>query len=103
MDDGLSYRRVSDSTQSGDQAQLNNLRRLATLHAVNVVKECFDEGESGDDLSRPGLSEVVEIVESRHRQGRPLKWILLDQNDRLSRADSLDTAALLANLRKHGI
>src|SRR5262249_31953299 len=89
--DGLSLRRVSDSKQGGGDAQLENLRRLAHRLGVNVVREIFDEGESGDDLNRPGVEEAERLIEQRHRQRRPLSWLLLDQSDRLSRADSLDT------------
>jgi DNA invertase Pin-like site-specific DNA recombinase len=102
-DSGVIYGRVSDEQQSGHHSQLTNLRALARELAVRVVQEVIDEGESGDDLERPGLLEVCAIYERAHQSSRPIPWLLVDHSDRLSRADSIDTNELLARLRRWGV
>lgn len=99
----INYLRVSDPTQSGNQAQQDNLRRLARANSLEVAAEIFDEGESGDDLARPGLAEVLAALERAQRQGQPVAWLLVDHSDRLSRADSIDTGEMLARMRRLGV
>jgi hypothetical protein len=82
---------------------LTNLEALGKRLCVNVVAVEHDEGESGDDLERPGLLRSLAIVEGAHRAGRPIRVVLVDKSDRLSRADSLDTGELLARLRRWGV
>lgn len=101
--DGLIILRVSDEVQSGDNAQLLNLRALGKTLSVNVIDEIRDEGESGDDLTRPGIAAIESHVERGRRRGRSVVWLLVDKSDRLSRADSLDTNELLARLRRGGV
>src|SRR4051812_41129832 len=90
-DRGIIYRRVSDDKQSGGSSQQTNLEHLSRVLRVRIVATVEDDGESGDDLERPGLVEVLTLLEKAHRQGEPVAWLLIDQSDRLSRADSLDT------------
>ncbi len=97
------YGRVSDSKQSGTMAQLTNGRRLAREHDLEIVAEVEDDGVSGDDLERPGLLEVMAIIGRAHRQKAPVGWLIVDHSDRLSRADSLDTAEVLAKMRRLGV
>lgn len=99
----LIYLRTSDPTQSGDDSQLINARRLARTHQLEIVAEIEDEGESGDDMERPGLLEVLAILERERRRGDPIAWLLIDHSDRLSRADSLETSELLAKMRRFGV
>jgi len=100
---GILLLRVSDDRQSGHEAQTENVRRLARVHNVRIVEEVFDEGESGDNLGRPGIERVEEITQRHHRQGTPVRWIFADKSDRVSRADSIDTYELLAGLRRDGV
>lgn len=100
---GIIYVRVSDDKQSGGSSQMSNCRKLARVHIVTVVAEIEDDGESGDDLDRPGLVEVIGHLERAHRQGKPIAWVILDQADRLSRADSLETSELLLKMRRLGV
>jgi hypothetical protein len=97
---GLIYTRVSDDKQSGASSQLTGTRRVASLSDVEVVAEINDDGISGDDLDREGLNEVLAILERYHRAGRSISWVIPDKTDRLSRADSLDTAAVYAQMRR---
>src|SRR5262245_30019589 len=100
---GITYTRGSDDKQAGGSSQLANLRRLARLHGVEVVAEVEDDGLSGDDLTRAGLANVMARLEQGTAAGRPVTWLFVDQSDRLSRADSLDTSAVLARMRLLGV
>src|SRR5262249_5267321 len=70
---------------------------------LDVAGELTDEGESGDDLERPGLLQLVELFRRAYARKRPILCLLVDLADRLSRADSLETSALVAELRKLGL
>src|SRR5690242_12714418 len=93
------YARVSDPKQSGASSQLTNAQRLVRQHDLDVAAVVEDDGLSGDDLDRAGLSEVLAVLDREHKAGRPVSWLLIDQSDRLSRADSLDTSEVLARMR----
>jgi hypothetical protein len=95
--------RTSDPKQSGGSSQLTNCRRLGAQHDVLVVAEVDDEGVSGDDLEREGIIETLALLQQEHKAGRPVRWLITDQSDRLSRADSIDTSEVLAKMRRLGI
>jgi DNA invertase Pin-like site-specific DNA recombinase len=99
---GIVLTRVSDPKQSGASSQLTGCRRLAKLLGVEVVAEIDDDGVSGDDLEREGIVETFALLEKEHKAGRPIRWLIVDKTDRLSRADSLDTAAVYARMRRLG-
>jgi site-specific DNA recombinase len=99
----LIYSRVSDPKQSGGSSQVTNARHLARVHALDVLAEVEDDGLSGDDLDRPGLADVLDRLGRAHRQKRPIAWVVVDQADRLSRADSLETSELLLKMRRLGV
>src|SRR5262245_35055681 len=98
-----SYWRESDERQSGGSVQAENLRRLSEKHALDLVLEEHDKGESGDDLERPGLTRLLAMLAKHHKRGSPIRWLLVDQSDRLSRADSIATFTLLGELRDEGV
>lgn len=100
---GLILIRDSDPRQGGDRAQLENARRTARVNDLSIVAEIFDEGESGDDLQRAGLVEAERLIAQGHRHNEPVAWIVVDQSDRLSRADSIDTSEVLARYRRLGV
>src|SRR5262245_48254284 len=102
-DDGIILTRVSDSKQSGASSQLAGCRRLAGLHGIGVVAEVNDDGVSGDDLEREGVVETLALLQKAHRAGAPIGWLITDQSDRLSRADSIDTSEVLAKMRRLGV
>src|SRR5262245_50794998 len=97
------YTRVSDDKQSGASSQLANARRLAGTLGLDVAFEEEDDGESGDDLTRAGLGRVLAHLEKAQRRDQPIRWLVIDKSDRLSRADSLDTAEVLARMRRLGL
>src|SRR5262245_26151632 len=80
----LSYWRESDERQSGGSVQADNMDRLAGKHQLDVVARFWDKGESGDDLERPGLTALLERLKRQHKRGAPIRWLLVDQSDRLS-------------------
>jgi DNA invertase Pin-like site-specific DNA recombinase len=100
---GLIYTRVSDEKQSGASSQLTGARRIARLNNLEVAAEIEDDGLSGDDMSRAGLAEVLATLEREHRRRQPVAWLVIDQSDRLSRADSLKTFSLLERMRGLGV
>jgi DNA invertase Pin-like site-specific DNA recombinase len=97
------YTRVSDEKQSGASSQLTTTRRIVRDNNLDVVAEVEDDGLSGDDMARAGLGEVMTTLEREYRLRRPVRWIVIDQSDRLSRADSLDTSEVLARMRRLGV
>src|SRR5262245_33921480 len=99
----LIYTRASDDKQSGGSSQLTTARHLARFHALDVDAEVEDDGLSGDDLDRPGLADVLARLDRAHRAKRPIAWVVVDQADRLSRADSLETSELLLKMRRLGV
>jgi DNA invertase Pin-like site-specific DNA recombinase len=100
---GIILTRVSDDKQSGASSQLTTTRHLAHVNAVEVVAEINDDGISSDDLDRAGLVEALDLLERYHRAAEPISWVLVDQSDRLSRADSLETSELLLKMRRLGV
>jgi DNA invertase Pin-like site-specific DNA recombinase len=97
------YCRVSDPAQSGIPAQRKWAQQRARELAVSVVADLDDDGISGDDMDRPGLQALEDIFRRAAAERRPVLVLLIDQPDRLSRADSIDTSALLSRLRGHGL
>jgi site-specific DNA recombinase len=80
----VAYCRVSTEEQAEEgysiDGQANRLRAYAELHDLGDVVVVSDPGRSGKDLNRPGLQQVLEMVERGH-VGHVLVWRL----DRLSR------------------
>ncbi len=57
------YARVSTEDQAKNYSipsQLEAMRKFASEHSLNVVREFLDEGISGTTLSRPALDELRE-------------------------------------------
>lgn len=80
----VAYCRVSTEEQAEEgysiDGQANRLRAYAELHDLGEVLIISDPGKSGKDLNRPGLQQVLEMVDRGH-VGQVLVWRL----DRLSR------------------
>lgn len=81
----LLYVRVSTEEQAvagnGLAAQLSQLEHAAEFHRWHVVKVIRDEGQSGKDLVRPGLSKALELIASRRADG-----LAVAKLDRLTRS-----------------
>jgi site-specific DNA recombinase len=91
----IAYCRVSTEEQAEEgfsiEGQADRLRQYAQLRGLGHVTLVIDPGQSGKDLARPGLKEVLRAVNAGHA-AHVLVWRL----DRLSRnlADLLSLAEL---------
>ena len=90
----VAYCRVSTEEQAAEgfsiEGQADKLRSYAELHDLGEVTVVADPGKSGKDLQRPGLQQVLAMVEAGH-VAHVLTWRL----DRLSR--NLSDLILLAD------
>src|SRR5262249_15774538 len=76
----------------------------AVEHKLVIVREPIeDDGISGDDLNRAGLVQLEAIFQQAYASGQRIRCLVVDQADRLSRADSIDTSELIAQLRRYGV
>jgi site-specific DNA recombinase len=97
----VAYCRVSTEEQAAEgfsiDGQADKLRTYAKLHDLGPVTVIQDPGRSGKDLDRPGLQQVLAMVEQGH-----VTNVLVWRLDRLSR--NLGDLILLAEaLGKHGV
>lgn len=80
----IAYCRVSTEEQAAEgfsiEGQAEKLRSYAKLHEIGPVTVVEDPGRSGKDLDRPGLQQLLAMVEQDH-VANVLVWRL----DRLSR------------------
>jgi site-specific DNA recombinase len=90
----VAYCRVSTEEQAEEgfsiEGQANRLRSYAELRELGPVTVIQDPGLSGKDLNRPGLQQVLAMVEAGH-----VAHVLVWRLDRLSR--SLADLILLAD------
>lgn len=81
------YLRVSTEEQvnsgAGLNAQFSQLERAADYHGWKVVDTISDEGASGKDLARPGLTEALDLIARGKADG-----LAVAKLDRLSRSVS---------------
>ena len=97
----VGYIRVSTDEQVKSGISLDvqdsKIRDYAKLNDFDLSKVIHDEGESGKDLKRPGMEEVIQLVISRKIDG-----IIVYKLDRLSRK-VIDTLNLIEQFDRHGI
>lgn len=93
----VAYCRVSTEEQAAEgfsiDGQAEKLRAYAELHDLGAATVVADPGWSGKNLERPGLQQLLAMVEAGHVRN-VLTWRL----DRLSR--NLGDLILLAGRRK---
>lgn len=78
------------------EAQINELKKYASDHNLEVVNIYSDNGYSGSDLNRPGLQDLINEVESNS-----IDRVLVYSLDKLSRSMT-DTLYLIENVfHKH--
>lgn len=97
----VAYCRVSTEEQAAEgfsiHGQAEKLRTYAELHDLGPVTVIEDPGRSGKNLERPGLQQMLAMVEQGH-----VTNVLVWRLDRLSR--NLGDLILLADaLMKHGV
>jgi DNA invertase Pin-like site-specific DNA recombinase len=77
--------------------------RAAKQHGLTVLREFSDEGIPGDEIAlRPGLQALLHFVEERCGQGKAVPVLLCYDPDRISRASSIRTGAILTRLLDAG-
>ena len=80
----VAYCRVSTEEQAAEgfsiEGQANRLRQYAEMRELGDVLVITDPGRSGKDLERPGLLQLLGMVEDRH-----VTNVLIWRLDRLSR------------------
>lgn len=80
----VAYCRVSTEEQAEEgfsiEGQANRLRSYGELREIGPVTVIEDPGRSGKDLQRPGLQQVLAMVEAGH-----VSHVLVWRLDRLSR------------------
>ncbi|GEM_PF-414298 len=90
----VAYCRVSTEEQAEEgfsiSGQADRLRAYAELHELGPVTVIEDPGRSGKDLARPGLQQLLAMVEAGH-----VANVLIWRLDRLSR--NLGDLILLAD------
>jgi DNA invertase Pin-like site-specific DNA recombinase len=63
------------------EAQVEKIKAMATLHAVELVDIVMDAGESAKDLDRPGMDRILEMVQSW-----AVGMVIVAKLDRLTRS-----------------
>lgn len=97
----VAYCRVSTEEQAAEgfsiDGQTAKLTAYANLHDLGEVTVTSDPGASGKDLNRPGLQQLLSMVEAGH-----VEHVLIWRLDRLSRdlGDLIDLAKLFED---HGV
>lgn len=80
----VAYCRVSTEEQAAEgfsiEGQADRLRQYAELHGLGPVFVITDPGRSGKDLNRPGLLQILQMVDEGH-----VSHVLVWRLDRLSR------------------
>jgi site-specific DNA recombinase len=80
----VAYYRVSTEEQAAEgfsiEGQAEKLRSYAQLHDLGEVTVIADPGKSGKDLNRPGIQQLLAMIEAGH-----VANVLLWRLDRLSR------------------
>ncbi len=97
----VGYIRVSTAEQAKTgvslDAQESKIRGYAQLNDFILSKVIRDEGESGKDLNRAGIQELIWLVKDKKIDG-----IIVYKIDRLSRK-VIDTLNLIEQFDKHGV
>jgi hypothetical protein len=101
----VAYFRMSTAAQEASVLQQREWARPAACkEGYELVAEFADEGIPGSEVERrANLQALIEFFEKRHRQKRPIRGLFVWDMDRLSRASSIRTAAILDQLTQAGL
>jgi DNA invertase Pin-like site-specific DNA recombinase len=79
-------------------------RPAAVAHGLDLAREFDDPGIPGSEIEqRPGLMALVAYCQAEFARGRSVRYIIAWTADRLSRASSIRTAAVLDDLMNAGV
>lgn len=96
--------RVSSKGQQSIPTQLDWGKTVAELDNLDIRQTFCEQGEKGHELEyRQEIKNLVTFCEQQLRAGDPIEVLLTYDADRFSRNDSIDTNAVLSDLRKYGV
>jgi DNA invertase Pin-like site-specific DNA recombinase len=94
----------SDAQEGSIPAQRTWARDAAKRERLRIVREFEDPGIAGGEVEhRPGLQAMLDYCDQRFADGDPVEVVVCWNPDRLSRADSLKTSAVLSRLKDAGV
>jgi site-specific DNA recombinase len=98
------YARSSDDKQEASCPQQKQWA-LGKAKALGMELAAYreDDGIPGDVLDRPGLEKLFDDLEREQKARRPIPVLLVFDQDRLSRATSWATGAIMERLTRLGV
>lgn len=96
----VTYIRVSTPKQSekgSHKTQIRDANKFKREFGVIIVKQFIDKGKHGWDLSREEFKEMLEYIQRPNIDG-----LLTQHTDRFSRADPIDTIAIVRKITRTG-
>jgi DNA invertase Pin-like site-specific DNA recombinase len=97
----IGYARVSSDKQAAEgvslEAQTARIHAMATVQGATLLDVIVDAGESAKTLNRPGMTRLLDMVESRQVQ-----TVIVAKLDRLTRSVR-DLADLLERFERRGV
>jgi DNA invertase Pin-like site-specific DNA recombinase len=97
----IGYVRVSTDRQADTgvslDAQTEKIRAMAVVHGAQLVDVIVDGGESAKSLQRPGMTQLLALVETKRVQA-----VIVAKLDRLTRSVR-DLCELLERFERRGV
>jgi DNA invertase Pin-like site-specific DNA recombinase len=97
----IGYVRVSTDRQAEKgvslEAQAEKIRAMAVVHGAELLDVIVDGGESAKSLQRPGMTQLLALVDNRKVQA-----VIVAKLDRLTRSVG-DLCELLARFERCGV
>lgn len=97
----IGYARVSTDKQADRgvslEAQAEKIRAMAVVHGAELVKIIVDGGESAKSLNRPGMEQLLALVDCRG-----VEAVIVAKLDRLTRSVK-DLCTLLERFERRGV
>jgi site-specific DNA recombinase len=98
------FRMSTDKQEDSIPQQRGWASRACGQHGVELLAEFQDDGIAGSEIERrPGLMDMLRFCEQRYAAGSPVEAVVVWDPDRLSRANSIRTAAVIDRLMEAGV